>query len=78
VDKKQTWNLGYWIGALLLLMLLQSVWQGATQIEPVPYSEFEKALAAGRIAEVTVSDRTITGRPSAAGAPYPACEHPWR
>jgi cell division protease FtsH len=62
VDKKQTWNLGYWIGALLLLMLLQSVWQGATQIEPVPYSEFEKALAAGRIAEVTVSDRTITGR----------------
>jgi cell division protease FtsH len=62
VDKKQTWNLGYWIGALLLLMLLQSVWQAATQIEPVPYSEFEKALAAGRIAEVTVSDRTITGR----------------
>ena len=28
----------------------------------VPYSEFEKALAEGRVAEVLVSDRTVTGR----------------
>jgi cell division protease FtsH len=66
LDKKQTWNLGYWLFALLLLLLLQSVWQNANQIEVVSYSEFEKALAEGRIAEVTVADRTLTGRLKAA------------
>ena len=30
-------------------------------VEPVPYSEFEKELAEGRVAEVLVSDRTVTG-----------------
>ncbi|EPB5307043.1 ATP-dependent metallopeptidase FtsH/Yme1/Tma family protein, partial [Escherichia coli] len=41
---------------------LQSYWQTAKTVEPVPYSEFEKALAEGREAEVLVSDRTVTGR----------------
>jgi cell division protease FtsH len=62
MDKKQTWNLVYWAAALMLLLLLQDVWQGATQVEAVPYSEFEKALAEDRIADVTISDRRITGR----------------
>jgi cell division protease FtsH len=62
IDKRQTWNLGYWIVALLLLTLAQSIWQGASQIEAVPYSVFEKALAEGRITEVTISDRTVTGK----------------
>jgi len=62
MDKQQTWNIGYWIVALLALLALQNLWQGARQVEPVPYSEFERALADGRIAEVVVSDRTITGR----------------
>jgi cell division protease FtsH len=62
LDKKQTWNIGYWAIALLLLFLFQNLWQSANQAEIVPYSELEKALAAGRVASVTVSDRTITGR----------------
>ncbi|HBB8680032.1 TPA: ATP-dependent metallopeptidase FtsH/Yme1/Tma family protein [Escherichia coli] len=60
--KKNQWNTGYWIVALLLLLSLQSYWQTAKTVEPVPYSEFEKALAEGRVAEVLVSDRTVTGR----------------
>ncbi|HPU54346.1 MAG TPA: ATP-dependent zinc metalloprotease FtsH, partial [Burkholderiaceae bacterium] len=62
MDKRHTWNLGYWLVALLLLAFVQSLWQGAQQFESVPYSAFEEALAEGRIAEVVVSDRTITGR----------------
>ena len=62
MDKKQTWNIVYWGIALMLLFSLQDVWQSATQVAPVPYSEFEKALADGRIADVTMSDRRITGR----------------
>jgi cell division protease FtsH len=66
LDKKQTWNLGYWLFALLLLLLLQNVWQNANQFEVVSYSAFEKALSEGLIAEVTVADNTLTGRLKAA------------
>ena len=62
MDKKHTWNLGYWAIALVLLLLLQSVWQSASQTQAVPYSEFEKALSEGRIADITISDRTMIGR----------------
>lgn len=62
MDKKQIWNLGYWALALLVLLLLQNLWQTASQALPVPYSEFENALSEGRIADITVSDRTIIGR----------------
>ena len=62
MEKKNQWNTGYWIVAFLLLLSLQSYWQTAKPVEPVPYSEFEKALAEGRVAEVLVSDRTVTGR----------------
>ncbi|QTN25550.1 ATP-dependent zinc metalloprotease FtsH [Rhizobacter sp. AJA081-3] len=62
MDKRQGWHVGYWIIALSLLMLAQSYWQGASVIEVVPYSVFEQALAEGRIAEVTVTDRSLSGR----------------
>lgn len=62
MEKKNQWNTGYWIVAFLLLLSLQSYWQTAKTVEPVTYSEFEKALAEGRVAEVLVSDRTVTGR----------------
>lgn len=62
MDKKQTWNIGYWVFAIAVLLLLQNVWQTASQSELVPYSQFEQALAQGRIAEVTVSQQTLVGR----------------
>jgi len=61
MEPKLRWNVGYWLIALLAMMALQSLWQ-ARQVEPVPYSEFEKALADGRVAEVVVGERTLTGR----------------
>lgn len=61
MEKKQTWNIVYWAIALMLLVSLQDVWQSATQVEVLPYSEFEKALEEGRIAKVTISDNRITG-----------------
>ena len=61
MEKKQTWTIVYWLIALMLLVSLQDVWQSATQVEAVPYSEFEKALEEGRIAKVTISDQRSTG-----------------
>ena len=61
MDKKQTWNVGYWLLALLLLLWLQDIWQNASQAEVVPYSEFEQALSEGRIVDITVNEQTISG-----------------
>lgn len=54
--------MGYWLIALLLLVLLQDLWQGLSQVQTVPYSEFEKALTQERIAEVTISELAVVGR----------------
>lgn len=62
MEKKNRWNIGYWIVAALVVVLFQNYWQTARTVEMVPYSEFEKALAEGRVSEVLVSDRTVTGR----------------
>jgi cell division protease FtsH len=62
LDKKESWNVGYWLFALLLLLMLQSLWQGAGQTQEVPYSAFEQALADGRIADITLADHTVIGR----------------
>ena len=61
-DPKTRWSIGYWLLALLVLMWIQSIWQTARTVEPVPYSEFEKALADGRVAEVVVGETTVTGK----------------
>ena len=67
-DRKLHWNAGYWLLALAAILTLQSLWQAQRTVEPVPYSEFEQALADGRVAEVVVSDRTITGKLKTADA----------
>jgi cell division protease FtsH len=61
-DPKLHWNVGYWLVALLLLLVLQDLWQAQRSTEAVSYSEFEQALSEGRVAEVTVGERTVTGR----------------
>ncbi len=62
MEQKTQWNLAYWLIAILLLLTLQDWWQTARTVEPVPYSEFEQALKDGRVAEVLVSDKTVTGK----------------
>ncbi|MHB1438405.1 MAG: ATP-dependent metallopeptidase FtsH/Yme1/Tma family protein, partial [Thiobacillus sp.] len=61
MEQKIQWNLAYWLIAILLLLTLQDWWQTARTVEPVPYSEFEQALKEDRVAEVLVSDKTLTG-----------------
>jgi cell division protease FtsH len=68
MEPQARWHTAYWFLALMALLLLQSWWQQSQQLELVPYSEFEQALADGRIAEVTISDRTLTGRLTAPDA----------
>ena len=62
MEKNIRFNIGYVIFAFFAVLMLQQWWQQARQIEVVPYSEFEKLLADGKISEVVISDQRITGR----------------
>ncbi len=62
MEQQTRWHVGYWILALFVLVMVQNWWQVAQTVESVPYSEFERALAENRVAEVVVSERTLTGK----------------
>ncbi|HEX9182980.1 MAG TPA: ATP-dependent zinc metalloprotease FtsH [Burkholderiales bacterium] len=62
METQTRFNLLYFLFAMVALLLLQQWWQASQTIEVLPYSEFEKLLAEGRIAEVSVSERHVTGK----------------
>jgi len=62
MDKKSQINFVYFLLAFLALMLVQVWWNGAKQVETIPYSEFQQHLEDGRIAEISVADTYIRGR----------------
>ena len=62
MERRTQFNVGYLLFALVAMLALQQWWQRAQTVEVVPYSEFEKMLAEGKIDEVAVSDQRITGK----------------
>jgi cell division protease FtsH len=62
VEKKTQINIWYILAAVLAVLLLQDFLTAARQIETLPYSEFKRLVAEGKVAEVTVGERRITGR----------------
>lgn len=70
MDKTMRFHLMYFLFALMVLLVVRDVWQQMQQVETIAYSEFQNYLEQGRIAEVTVSDQTLTGtltQPTASG-----------
>ena len=70
MDKTTRFHLVYFLFALMVLLVVRDVWQQVQQVETIAYSEFQHYLEQGRIAEVTVSDQTLTGtftQPTASG-----------
>ena len=45
----------YVLAAVLGVLLFQQFWTSYSQVETIPYSEFEALLGQGKVAEVTVS-----------------------
>ena len=62
MDKKSGFNIAYVVFAVLALLLLRDVWTQVRSVETVPYSTFEQYLREGKIEDVAVSERLITGR----------------
>src|SRR5437763_1835109 len=62
VKKETQYHAWYWIAALIGIMVIQAVFASYTQIQTIPYSEFQDDLKAGKIAEVRVSGNYIQGK----------------
>jgi FtsH Extracellular len=52
---------GLLLVAILLFNVLQYWWSSQSRVQPVPYSDFERALAQGRVAEVLISEQYLRG-----------------
>src|ERR1700693_649326 len=60
-ERKHQFATWYIFAAFLGVMLIQSLWLRFTQVETIPYSQFEQLLAENKISEVLVGAGTIQG-----------------
>ena len=60
-QRKHQFATWYIFAAFLGVMLIQFLWLRFTQIETIPYSQFEQLLAENKISEVLVGTETIEG-----------------
>ncbi len=61
VNQQTKFNMWYWAAAILGVLFLQYVITTMVQVAQIPYSDFEKYLEQGKVAEVAISDRFIQG-----------------
>lgn len=54
-------NLFYFFIALLAILLIQDLLQGARQIDQIPYNQFKSYLEQGRVERVTIGENDIRG-----------------
>jgi cell division protease FtsH len=61
MEKRTYFNLWYLIAAVLGVLWLRDIWVTVTQVEPIPYSQFQQDLKDGRIKDIAISANTIQG-----------------
>ena len=60
--QRQNWfTLWYAIFAVLGVLWLRELYVTATQVQPIPYSQFEQELKAGSIKDISISNNVIQG-----------------
>ena len=62
MEKQHRFNLGFFLLAILGVMLLRDTWHQYQTIAPIPYSEFQSLLADGKISEVSISANEVQGK----------------
>jgi cell division protease FtsH len=61
MKKEQQYHAWYWLAAFVAVMIIQAVFASYTQIETIPYSQFQNDLKAGKVSQVRVSGDYIQG-----------------
>ena len=59
---KHDLNILYVFASLIGLLVIQWLWSGYSQVETIPYSQFEQLVNDGKVTSVTVSADSIDGR----------------
>ncbi len=62
MSKQTRFHIGYWIAALLGLLVLQYFYVTSQKVASIPYSQFEQLLHDGKVSEVGVSDHYLQGK----------------
>src|SRR5437588_11891842 len=60
-ERKHQFATWYIFAAFLGVMVIQSLWLHFSQVDTIPYSQFEQLLDGGKIAEVLVGADSIQG-----------------
>jgi cell division protease FtsH len=61
MERKTQFNLWYVLFAVIAVFWLRDIYVTATQVQPIPYSEFERDLKAGQIKDIAISNNVIQG-----------------
>jgi len=61
MNKQTQFHVGYWLAAIIGILLLQHFYAISQRIEALPYSQFQQLLLDGKVDRVAVSDRYIQG-----------------
>src|SRR5215467_16391708 len=61
MQKQTHFTIWYVVIAILCVFWVREAWLTARQVEPIPYSQFEQDLKAGRIKDVAISANSIQG-----------------
>jgi cell division protease FtsH len=61
-ERKHQFATWYIFAAFIALMVIQSLWLHYSQVDTIPYSQFEQLLDSGKIAEVLVGPDSIQGK----------------
>lgn len=61
MDNKHKFNFIYAIIATFGILLLHELWIQQKSVQPVPYSQLEELLEEGKVAELAIRERYITG-----------------
>ena len=61
MDKKTQYHAWYWLAAIAAIFAIQAMFASYTRVDVIPYSDFQDALKAGKIADIRVSGNYIAG-----------------
>lgn len=61
MEKKTRFSVWYFVFALFAVMTLHDMWTQYRTVEPLPYSEFQRLVADGKVSEIAIAENTIQG-----------------
>ncbi len=67
MEKKTQFNIWYFVIATIAVLYVAEAWKQYRQVEPIPYSEFQNLLEAGKVKEIAILDNHIQGTLAAPG-----------